>query len=93
VRLRYTRRASRQLDAILSYISEQSPKGAANVADRIRAMIDLLTTQANMGRPTNRTGFRRIVAHPYPYVILYRATEDEIIVHAVRHGARRPPRW
>jgi toxin ParE1/3/4 len=25
---------------------------------------------------------------PYPYLIFYEATDDEIIVHAVRHGAR-----
>ena len=93
MRVRYTRRASQQLDSILSYISEQSPKGAANVGDRIRAAIDLLTIQPKMGRPTNRRGFRRIVVHPYPYVILYQPTENEIIVHAVRHGARRPPGW
>jgi plasmid stabilization system protein ParE len=27
---------------------------------------------------------------PYPYLIFYEATNDEIIIHAVRHGARDP---
>jgi toxin ParE1/3/4 len=27
---------------------------------------------------------------PYPYLIFNETTEDEIIVHAVRHGARDP---
>jgi len=25
---------------------------------------------------------------PYPYLVFYEATEAEIIIHAVRHGAR-----
>jgi len=31
-----------------------------------------------------------MVAYPYPYLIFYRATETEIIIHGVRHSARRP---
>jgi toxin ParE1/3/4 len=27
---------------------------------------------------------------PYPYLIFYEATDAEIIIHAVRHGARNP---
>jgi toxin ParE1/3/4 len=27
---------------------------------------------------------------PYPYVIFYEVLDDEIIIHAVRHGARDP---
>jgi len=27
---------------------------------------------------------------PYPYLIFYEATDAEIIIHAVRHGAREP---
>jgi toxin ParE1/3/4 len=27
---------------------------------------------------------------PYPYLIFYEATDAEIIVHVVRHGARDP---
>jgi toxin ParE1/3/4 len=27
---------------------------------------------------------------PYPYLIFYEVAGDEIVVHAVRHGARDP---
>jgi toxin ParE1/3/4 len=33
---------------------------------------------------------RRINTSPYPYLIFYEATQDEIIIHAVRHSARDP---
>jgi toxin ParE1/3/4 len=31
-----------------------------------------------------------MIVSPYPYLIFYQATEDEIVVHGVRHSARRP---
>ena len=33
---------------------------------------------------------RRIPATPYPYLIFYEVSGDEIVVHAVRHSARDP---
>jgi toxin ParE1/3/4 len=27
---------------------------------------------------------------PYPYLIFYQATEEELVIHAVRHMARDP---
>jgi toxin ParE1/3/4 len=60
VKLRYTLRAAEELDRVLSYIDERSPR------------------------------LRRVVAHPYPYLIFYTASDDEVVVHGVRHAARRP---
>ena len=42
------------------------------------------------GTRTDDPTIRRVVASPYPYLIFYEATEDEVIIHAVRHGARDP---
>jgi toxin ParE1/3/4 len=33
---------------------------------------------------------RRMIVSPYPYLIFYEATADEIVIHGVRHAARRP---
>lgn len=33
---------------------------------------------------------RRIVATPYPYLIFYEATEDEVVILGIRHAARDP---
>lgn len=90
--IRYTRRAARQLDAILTYIEARSSQGARHVLDRFDAAILILAEQPHSGQPTNRSGYRRMVLNPYPYVILYRATSAEIIIHSIRHSARRPSR-
>jgi toxin ParE1/3/4 len=90
VNVRYTRRALRQTSEALAYIEAQSPQGAKNVKARLQAVIDLLADHPNSGRTTNKSGLRRISTSPYPYVIFYRVNETEIVIHSVRHAARRP---
>jgi plasmid stabilization system protein ParE len=90
VKLRYTLRAATELDEILTYISERSPQGARRVQTRIQAIINLLLHRPFAGQLTSKGRLRRIVASPYPYLIFYRATEEEIVIHGVRHGARNP---
>jgi plasmid stabilization system protein ParE len=88
VKLRYTRPLLADLGAILDYIAAHSPQSARRVQARIQAMTDLLLLHPHFGRRTNDPAIRRATTTPYPYLIFYEATETEIIVHAVRHGAR-----
>ncbi|HLI98142.1 MAG TPA: type II toxin-antitoxin system RelE/ParE family toxin [Bradyrhizobium sp.] len=88
--IRYTRRAAKQLDTILAYIGARSPQGAAHLVDRLDTALAIVTEQPHGGQPTSRLGYRRLVLNPYPYVIFYRAASAEIVVHGIRHMARRP---
>ena len=88
--VRYTRRALRQMAEILDYIESQSPQGADNVKRRLHEVIQLLADHPNVGRATNRGDIRRVVVRPYPYVIFYRPEPAGIVIHGVRHAARRP---
>jgi toxin ParE1/3/4 len=90
MRLRYTLPALADLASILNYIADRSPLAAARVHTRIRAVTDLLLEHPLAGAVTDDPTIRRVTATPYPYLIFYEATEAEIIVHAVRHGARDP---
>lgn len=92
VKLRYTLPALADLSAILDYIAAQSPQGARRVQARIRTLTELLLLHPHIGRRTNDPVIRRMTATPYPYLVFYEATETEIIIHAVRHAARRPSR-
>ncbi|MEH2475495.1 toxin ParE1/3/4 [Nitrobacteraceae bacterium AZCC 2161] len=89
MKLRYTIRAAAELDQILTSIDRESPQGARHVKQRLHAVIDLLLQYPQAGRLTNKDGLRRVVASPYPYLIFYRATDAEIVIHGVRHSARR----
>jgi toxin ParE1/3/4 len=90
VRLRYTLPALADLSAILDYIAAQSPQGARRVQARMQALIDLLLLHPHIGSRTDDPTIRRLTIIPYPYLVFYEATEDEIIIHAVRHAARDP---
>jgi toxin ParE1/3/4 len=90
VNVRYTRRALRQIADILDYIEARSPQGAENVKRRLQAVIDLLADYPKAGRLANKRDIRRVIASPYPYVIFYRSDAAGIVIHGVRHAARRP---
>jgi plasmid stabilization system protein ParE len=89
VKLRYTRRAAAELEEVLAYIEERSPLGARHVRARIQAIIDLLLQHPHAGQLTSNGRLRRMVASPYPYLIFYEVTQDHIVIHGLRHAARR----
>jgi plasmid stabilization system protein ParE len=75
---------------VLDYIEARSPSGAENVKRRLQRVIDVLADHPKSGHITNKKKLRRLVVSPYPYVIFYRANATGIVIHAVRHAARRP---
>ncbi len=90
MRLRYTLLALADLVSLLDYIADRSPAGAARVHARIKTVTELLPRYPMIGAPTDDPTVRRVTVTPYPYLIFYEATDREIVVHAVRHGARVP---
>jgi toxin ParE1/3/4 len=90
MKLRYTLPALADLAAILEYIADRSPQGAARIHSRIRAVTDLLLRYPLAGAVTDDPTIRRLTTTPYPYLIFYETTDEEVIIHAVRHGARDP---
>jgi plasmid stabilization system protein ParE len=90
MRLRYTLPALADLESILDYVADRSPRGAARIHSRIRAVTDLILRYPRAGAVTDDPSIRRVTTTPYPYLIFYEVTEAEIVVHAVRHGAREP---
>ena len=90
MKVRYTRRALRQMTEVLDYIEARSPAGAEHVKRRLQGVIDVLADHPNSGSATNKDKLRRFVVNPYPYVIFYRTEPTGIVIHAVRHTSRRP---
>jgi toxin ParE1/3/4 len=68
MRLRYTLPALADLVAILDYIADRSPQGAARIHSRIRAVTDLLLRYPLAGAVTDNTSIRHITTTPYPYL-------------------------
>ena len=90
MKIRYTRSGAAELSAILAHIEQHSPRGARKVHARIQAITELLRDRPYAGQVTSKRPLRRMIATPYPYLIFYEAADDEIIIHGIRHAARRP---
>lgn len=90
MKLRYTVPALADLASILDYIAAHSPQGAARVQRRIGHMIDLLLDHPYIGIETDDPTIRRLTTTPYPFLVFYEVDEMEIVIHAIRHGARDP---
>src|SRR5258708_19716586 len=84
--------ASRDSDfgEVLDYIEKESPQSARKVHARIQRLINLTLDHPQVGARTGSKRLRRLVASPYPYLIFYEVGDDEIVIHGVRHSARRP---
>ena len=90
MRLEYSTAALRQIDKALAYIGERSPQGAANLRERIEAAAAMVQDHPHAAQATSRARTRRVVLTPYPYVLFYRVTADEVTVTRFRHTSQRP---
>ena len=91
MRTRFSRDAVADLEEIFSYIAMDNPAAVAAVIDRVERSVARLADFPELGHPTDRAGIRVLPLGRYPYLIFYEVTAEAIVVHHVRHGARRRP--
>ncbi len=92
ISLRYTRAALHDIDCIRNYIAAENPAAAERVRLSILKTIEILTEFPFLGKPGRRKGTREKAVPRLPYLVLYRAGEDELAILRVYHGAQRRPR-
>ena len=90
MKVRYTRRAYRDLVAILDYIDERSPQGGRNVKRAVQNSIDLIGEHPKAGRMLGEHEIRVIPVNRYPYLIYWQTVADEVWLVHIRHASRRP---
>ena len=92
MRLRWTRRADRDLDEIAAYIGQDSPAAAARVVlELIDQTETLLSGHPALGRAGRVLGTRELVIGSLPYIVAYRVRDEAIEVLRVLHASRRWP--
>ncbi len=91
MKIDWTPRAVRHLEAIREYIGQDNPKAAERVARRILHAVELLVNQPHVGRPGRVIGTRELVVSSTPYVIPYRMRAGRLEVIAVFHGRQKWP--
>ena len=78
-------------DASGAYVwyGERSPDVATEFLGRIEAALLLVQEFPAAGTP-GRSGTRRILLRPFPYVLVYRVDGPSVVVVAVAHTSRGP---
>jgi toxin ParE1/3/4 len=90
VRVRFTRRAQRDLTAILQYIDERSERGAQSVKRAIQKTIEVIGEFPEGGRLAGEQATRVLPAGRYPYLVYWSIEADEVWIVHIRHARRRP---
>jgi toxin ParE1/3/4 len=90
MRVRYTRRARSDLQAIIKYIFERSPAGARNVKRAMDRTLELIGQYPESGHRVDEQGTRVLPVGRYPYLIYWGVEAGEAWIVHIRHAARRP---
>ncbi len=91
MRVRWLRRALRNLDEEADYIARDDPDAAARMVQRIATAVEQLTTHPASGRIGRVPGTRELIVSGTPYIVPYRVRGDAVEILRVFHAARKWP--
>jgi toxin ParE1/3/4 len=91
VRVKWLRRALKNLDEEAEYIARDNPEAAMRVVERIAASVGRLAIHPALGRPGRVPGTRELVVSGTPYIVPYRVRGDTVEILRGFHGARKWP--
>jgi len=94
MRVKWLRKALRNLDDEASYIAADDPAAARLVVARVLEAVELLAQQPSMGRPGRVPGTRELIVLETRYLVPYRVRGETVEILRVFHTSRRlPERW
>lgn len=93
MRLRFSRRAIRDLAEIGDYIHERNPGGAVRVRAAILKTLQVLSHSPRAGRAQAVEGVRKIVVPRHTYIVYYSVNDaaQEVGIITILHAARQRP--
>lgn len=86
VKVRWSRRALRDVEEIYAYVAADKPEAARKLAGKLMLAGHELMHHPNLGRLAREGGLRELVVGNY--VLVYRVT-DVLDIVTVVHGARK----
>jgi toxin ParE1/3/4 len=92
MRVRFSKLALAELDAILADIRANNPGTAARLNERVGRVVGRIAQFPDGAQQVDtRPGVRRVPLVRYPYVIYYTIIEGDVMILRFLHGARRSP--
>ncbi len=94
MRVKWLRKALRNLDEEARYIASDNAAAAQLVVQRVMHTVDLLAAQPALGRPGRVPGTRELLVPKTRYIVPYRVQGDVVEILRVFHSSRRlPQQW
>jgi toxin ParE1/3/4 len=91
LRIRWTRRADCDLDAVAEYVGYENPDAAVGAVLRIVENVEHLADHPHLGRPGRIPDTRELIVSGTPYIVPYRVREGVVEILRVLHGSMRWP--
>ena len=94
MRVRWLRKALRNLDDEATYVAADDTAAARLVVKRVLDAVAMLAEQPGLGRPGRVPGTRELIVPKTLYIVPYRVRGETVEVLRVFHTSRRlPERW
>lgn len=87
MKIKWLRKALRNLEQAYEYISKENPEAARQTAQKIQSAVAQLSKYPLMGRPGRVEGTRELVTTT-SYIVVYRVRGDVIEILRVLHTSR-----
>jgi toxin ParE1/3/4 len=91
MRVKWTRRAVRALDAIADHIARDRPMAAAGMVQRVYEAVENLSSNPLLGRSGRVQGTRELIIAGTPFIVPYRLRDEVVEIVTVLHAARQWP--
>lgn len=88
MRVEWTRRALRALDAVGDYIAKDNRTRAVTFTHELFQAVDRLAEFPQMGRPSERPDVREFIVHKN-YLVSYRLRPDKVEILDIWHTAQQ----
>ena len=94
MRIRWLRKALRNLNEEATYLAADDPHAASLVVRRVFQAVEQLTEHPGAGRPGRVPGTRELVVRNTRYILPYRVRGGTVEILRMFHTSRRrPKRW
>lgn len=91
MQVRWLRKARENLEDAAEYLHKKNPAVASEFVLEVSRMTTLLGSHPDIGRPGRVMLTRELVINPFPFIIPYRVTTDEVHILRVFHTRQRLP--
>jgi plasmid stabilization system protein ParE len=90
--LKYLEQAVAEAEGAARWYAERSPTAATRFSAELDAAETAILERPEAWPPTS-DGNRHYLLRRFPFSVVYRVEESQVIVVAIAHGRRRPNYW